>query len=341
MQPNPSPNPEEAAADWLARRDVGLTPMQEQEFAAWLAADPQHTAAWTELESLWRVLDHAQAHGLTEGMASELAARQRRRRWRVRLGWAGGGLAAAAAAVLFFVAPADRPAGPPPSAVRAVIFRPEHRVLEDGSVVELNRGAEIAVHYSAARREVRLLRGEALFAVAKNAARPFVVTTAGVGVRAVGTAFAVKRGEDAVDVLVTEGRVAVDRPAAGAGGAVAPAPQAPVFVAAGGRLVVPTTGAEEEELSVETISTEEMTRRLAWRGAQMDLSGTRLQDAVDTLNREGRTRITVADSALADLRLSGIFNANNAEAFVRILEDNPDWGIVAERRADEIVLRSR
>lgn len=333
MQPNPSSDPAATAADWLARRDAGLSPAEAQALAAWLAADPRHAAAWEEAESLWVVLDRVREHGLADGMASELAARQRRRRWKVQLGWATG-LAAAAAVAFALLTPRQHTPVVPAASAQVLISRPERQVLEDGSVVELNRGAQIAVHYTAERREVRLQQGEALFTVTKNPNRPFVVLTDGVAVRAVGTAFAVHRGEESVDVLVTEGRVAVDRPATKA----APAP---VFVSAGGRLIVPTAEGAAEELEVETLAAAEMQRRLAWRRAQMDLSGTRLQDAVDALNRESATHITVADSALAELRLSGIFDANNAEGFVRSLEDDSTLGVVAERRAHEIVLRGR
>jgi len=338
MQPQPPLTPEDAAADWLARRDAGLTPAEERELAAWLAADQRHAEAWAEAESLWQALDTTRVNGLADEMVNELAARQRRRRWKVQLGWAAGLAAAAAVAVMFLVQPAQRPVASQPDAALVVISRPERRVLEDGSIVELKRGAEIAVNYSTARRDVRLVRGAALFTVAKNPNRPFVVTGGSVEVRAVGTAFAVQLGDDAVDVLVTEGRVAVDRRTTAQ---ETEAAAASVFVSAGDRLVVPTAAAQNEELQVEAISPDEMSNRLAWRGAQLDLSGTRLQDAVQALNRENQVRITVADSALAERRLSGIFDANNAEGFVRMLEADTTLDVVAERHADEIVLRSR
>ena len=84
-------------------------------------------------------------------------------------------------------------------------------MLDDGSVAELNRGAEIEVNYTVAERRVVLRRGEALFTVAKNPARPFVVRAGGVDVRAVGTAFNVKLAGPNLEVLVTEGTVHVSQ----------------------------------------------------------------------------------------------------------------------------------
>lgn len=336
MSSQPKPTPEDVAADWLARRDSGLTPAEERALADWLAAAPEHAEAWAEAESLWQALDAARTQGLAEGMVSELTARERRRRWRVQLGWAAGLAAAAAVAVLFFVQSTAQPAGPEQSKSSAVAFiRPERRVLEDGSVVELAKGSEISVSYSAERRDVRLVQGKALFIVAKNPARPFIVAGNGVVVRAVGTAFAVQLADDVVDVLVTEGRVAVDRPAVASTAAAGD----PVFVSAGGRLLVPMSGSEA--LHAEFIPPAELASRLAWRGAQLELSGARLQEAVDVINRETGARITVADVTLAGVRLSGIFAADKAEDFVRMLEQNPEINLVAERHTDEIVLRSR
>lgn len=337
MSSQPKPTPEDVAADWLARRDTGLTPAQERALADWLAVAPEHAEAWAEAESLWQALDVARTQGLAEGMVSELTARERRRRWRVQLGWAAGLAAAAAAvAVLFFVQPTVQPAGPQQSKASVVAFiRPERRVLEDGSVVELAKGSEISVSYSAERRDVRLVQGKALFIVAKNPARPFIVAGNGVVVRAVGTAFAVQLADDVVDVLVTEGRVAVDRPAVASTAATGD----PVFVSAGGRLLVPMGG--NEALHAEFIPPAELARRLAWCGAQLELSGARLQEAVDVINRETGARITVADATLAGVRLSGIFAADKAEDFVRMLEQNREINLVAERHTDEIVLRSR
>lgn len=108
--------------------------------------------------------------------------------------------------------PASVAAVSPAARATASVSRPEHRALPDGSWVDLNVGADIAVEFTAGgagARRVVLRRGEAHFTVAKDAARPFVVEAGGVAVRAVGTAFSVQRGGAGVEVLVTEGRVAV------------------------------------------------------------------------------------------------------------------------------------
>ena len=69
-----------------------------------------------------------------------------------------------------------------------VIGQMREIVLPDGSIVSLNTDSEISVAFSPTVRKICLLRGEALFDVAKNKARPFVVWAGGTQVRAVGKA---------------------------------------------------------------------------------------------------------------------------------------------------------
>lgn len=210
--------------------------------------------------------------------------------------------------------------------------KPERRELVDGSVVELDAGAQIEVHFSAVRRDVSLLRGQAHFAVAKNPSRPFVVTTVLGEARAVGTAFSVGLSSVAMDIVVTEGTVAVQRPL----GAMRP----PVPVSAGSAVAVPAVAASDLPLRVETLAPAEIERRLAWRAPRLHLSNTPLADVVMAFNREGRVQLTVADSNLAGLRLSGVFRADRGEEFVRLLVAN--YGVRAEHQGSNvIVLRAK
>lgn len=81
--------------------------------------------------------------------------------------------------------------------------------LSDGSTVELNARSRLRVRFTDRERAVDLLAGQALFKVAKNAARPFVVKSEVARVRAVGTQFDVNRHGSGTTITVLEGRVAV------------------------------------------------------------------------------------------------------------------------------------
>jgi transmembrane sensor len=335
-----------AASAWVARRDAGLSAAEEAEFQAWRKADPRHAEAVARYEKLWTQLDRPRIAGAGPQLNRDLALLQRRKRRR-RLRAVG------VAAMVMLVCVGGwwgtnwRVRAPAPSAGPIVITVPERRILADGTVVEYPLGSELVVDFSSPRlRRVSLLRGEAHFEVVANATRPFVVSAAGVGIRAVGTAFSVQVGSSAVAVLVTEGRVAVDpRPAATPlpGRLAERPPQSPTLVDAGYKLSVTLeTNREPSAPMVESCSAPEVERRLAWRSPRMEFSNARLCDVVAAINRyaaeRGGVQFTLQDSTLGATRMSGIFRVDDTSAFIGILERG--FGIEGERGGEQrIVLR--
>jgi transmembrane sensor len=323
---------EATAADWISRRDAGWSDDEQRQCETWCRAHPSHLAAWQAVESSWLAFDSARDGGAGDAMIIELATRARRRQRRQvvtgvavigTLGW--------------FLAVSPKTMNQPTAVrvVRDLVVRPETRTLEDGSVIELNHGAAVAVHFTNDQRRVRLTRGEAHFVVTKDPARPFVVSAGDLAVKAVGTAFAVRLGTAAIDVMVTEGRVAVA--ANDAAAAKAASSVSPVYLDAGERISRRTDNVAP--LVHEPIPAAEMNRLHAWRGPRLELSGTALHEAVSCFNRENRLRIVVGDASLGGMQLSGVFALDNAEGFVRLLESQ--YGVVVERRTPaEVVLRN-
>lgn len=230
-----------------------------------------------------------------------------------------------------------------------LVSQPERQVLADGSIVELKQGARIRVAFTATRRSVTLEKGEAHFQVAKNPERPFVVTAGNVQFRAVGTAFSVERGQREVELFVTEGRVAVDQPAAvPASGGSAPTagatpssfsePQTLAVVDAGHRVVVTAAdAAAAQPPQVVAVSPAQVSQRLAWRVPTLEFSGTPLGEALPLFNEHGKAKLVLGDPELATVRLSGMIRADNIDTLLALLADS--YGIRAERRGEtEIVL---
>jgi transmembrane sensor len=81
--------------------------------------------------------------------------------------------------------------------------------LNDGSTVQLNAQSRLRVHYTDQERSIDLIQGQALFKVAKDPNRPFIVRADGTRVRAVGTEFDVYKKTTGTQVTVVEGRVAI------------------------------------------------------------------------------------------------------------------------------------
>jgi transmembrane sensor len=354
MTPADTPHPERDAiatdaAQWVLRLDRGLTPAEQDAYTQWLAADPRHRAALAEQRWGWEELDRLA--GIQDSVHAVpdpdlLRPRAAPPAWR-RAVFTGFALAAAAAvaAVVWWPRAAPRSvSSPSPSFALAAPI--EERRLDDGSVVALNRGAVLELDYGPAQRRVVLVRGEASFVVAKDAARPFVVHANGVDVRAVGTAFNVRLDPKGVEVHVTEGRVSVAGPAPvpTPGAEPAPAPSA-VLVDAGQRAVVPAVpvvaAAEPAPAPrVATLTEDEMARALAWQPRLLDFTDQTLGSIVAEFNRRNPVRLVVPEPGLGDLRLSASFRSDNVEGFVRLMES--DFGMHAEWRGEtEIVLRRR
>lgn len=186
--------------------------------------------------------------------------------------------------------------------------------LEDGSTLLLNTASEVTVRFTKRQRDIRLVRGEALFEVAHDKSRPFIVQANDTAVRAVGTAFAVRLEAAQVDVTVTEGvvEVADAKAVAGLGAATSSAsPPGVKRVAAHERLVIARARAPD----VKPIAPADAERQLAWREGLVSFDGESLQTAVAEINRHNRRQIVVDDPALAAMPIVGVFRATDLDGF--------------------------
>lgn len=341
--PSPAPASESdpaiaaAAAAWVARRDRGLSPAEQDAFLQWLREDSRHRTELARLERAWGALDTltewrpAHSDRPNPDLLAGGPGRQRRLR-----PWMYGALTAAASLTLAFLwwqSPPPPPASP--ATGLSVIPAPERVLLEDGTVVEANRGGEFSLAFSPAERRVRLTSGEAHFTVAKNPARPFVVVTAnGVQVRALGTAFNVRCAAQSVDVLVTEGRVEVDSPAPPRS-AARPAPALPLQA---GQQATVDISHPTAPPTVVNLSQAQIDHALAWQGVRLAFDELPLSAVIAEFNLRNRQQLEIADPRIAGLRVAGSFRADNVEAFARLLEAS--FGVAATRRPDgSIVLR--
>ncbi len=330
---------QKAATDWLARRDRGLSALEQDEYLQWLGADPHHAAAIAQharvLERMMQLYEWTPANAVEPNpdlFAPPRRLERVRNLARQRSWWTwGGGLGFAAAAAVAVLLWRGAPATDASPAAALTASRPatflhvnERLALPDGSRVELNDGAELVVLYSEGERRVRLAAGEAHFTVWKDPARPFVVEADGVEVVAVGTAFNVQLNPEAIEVLVTEGRVRVQSEAEPAPAAASsPTPSAALFVSIGHRAVVPRTLALGAGVragpSVTAVSTDEIAAELAWQAPRLQFDNTRLADAIAEFNRLNRHQLELSDPRLGELRIGGNFRPDNVDGFVRLL----------------------
>lgn len=332
---------EAAAAAWLSLRERGMTAEQTAEFVRWLQQDPQHVAVFTDLDRVWKDFDRLGAVPISGAApdADLLAPRVRRRHSRA-IGWTALGVAAAVAIGFLAVSQSRTERHTAETAIGAF----QKFALPDGSVAQLNTDSAIDVDFTVTQRRVKISRGEVFFNVTKDPARPFIVTSGPVAVRAVGTAFNVHQLGSAVEVLVTEGRVRVDD--AREGKSLLPASAGttePPLLIAGERAIVPVPAAAEfarpASASIGKIDLPATRRALAWQERRLEFDSVPLSEVVREFNRYNRQQLVIGEASLAARHFSGTFRSDGVESFVRLLE--ADFGVTATRSDREIVLLVR
>ena len=326
--------PEEGATYWVARRRLGLmSAADEAAFEAW-RADPANAEALADVEDVVDEVGAVAAFAEVRAMrdAALAAAPPRRPAWRV-YGAMAASVAALVLAGVWAVNLPQAPASEPVAAVakqRYVTGVGEQRTvrLEDGSEVALNTASVVEVAYTPGRRDIRLLQGQALFEVAHNAERPFVVTAGDRVVTALGTRFDVRLDSHAVKVVLVDGRVKVE-------------PLRP----AGLERVIPVLGRETldagealvadpaDGVEVATADTDQAT---SWRRGQVIFRDDTIAAAVAEMNRYSDTQLVIDDPRIADLKISGVFGVTREANFLAALTSF--YPVEAVRRSPRVTV---
>lgn len=321
--------PTEAAAFWLVRGDArSLTPSEEAEFTAW-KQDPANAAAFRRANGAMAPFFDSDGGADPTIRALRQAALDVKPAPR-RLAWAAGGALLAASLVAIITVsgiensstPNVRSAPPvlenPVATAGARVASPDEYItragerrtvkLADGSSVTLNTRTRLTVAFSAGRRLIHLFRGEALFEVAHDRNRPFVVEAADRQVTALGTVFEVRVDPGRVNVVLFRGRVVVDR-------------TKEAKSAFHGERLTPAFLKPGEQLSAELGSPQRITaanvdRELLWRDGFVEFDDEPLALAVAEINRYSDRPIALNDDGVGALHLSGLFRTGVPDDFI-------------------------
>lgn len=287
---------EDAAAGWLWRRASSEWNEEAQsQLNDWLNESDRHSAAFWRLEAVWE-----RTGRVTVLRRPHLPARAPRHRK-----WLGLSVATAAAIglVVFTGLRPDLQSGRAQTFSTAVGGRATIR-LADGSRIELNTDTAIIANITAHSRTLELKKGEALFNVRHDAARPFVVQAAGHRIVDIGTTFSVRAGKDSLKVTLVEGRARLESDGAEA------QPHSTELMP--GEVVVATA----DSMSVSRMTTGELSDALAWKRGQLVFRHVALSEAAKELNRYNQTKLVIGDG-IAALKINGTFEADSVEAFAR------------------------
>lgn len=289
------------AAEWAVKRDLGeLSPEARAAFDAWLAADIRHLGAYGRAEAVLGRLERFHSGAVDELRACQPAVTPVWARRRVVL---TGAVAASLAAVGFFGAAFWQ--GGKEQVFATGLGQVREIPLADGSLVILNTNSKVSVRFTENRRDIHLLHGEALFDVAKNKKRPFIVTAGEMQVRAVGTAFTVSMlPQRPIQVLVKEGVVELDRNG--------PEKGPPVRVKAYTQALAP----RDAPIVAAGVAQSKLERTLAWQFGRIAFDNETLQDAVEEFARYSDVRIVV-DRAVSKRTVTGLFVSNDPIGFAK------------------------
>lgn len=201
-------------------------------------------------------------------------------------------------------------------------------LLGDGSRVTLNTNTALSIRYTDAARQVQLERGEAIFAVKADPARPFEVAAGETVTRALGTEFNVDLRRHAVKVSVLEGVVRVSTP------------DQPVRGASDARPALALTKGRAAEFNFHdqrmVEDTADLQRIQAWRARRLEFTDTPLRDALAEFNRYSVTPVVIGTPELESRRLSGVFRIGDVEAFLFSLRET--LGVQTLQQADEVIV---
>lgn len=203
----------------------------------------------------------------------------------------------------------------------------EQRTIQllDGSTVELNARSRVKVRLTDHRRDVVLIEGQALFSVAKDKQRPFVVQAGDAQVRAVGTEFDVYKKQAETVVTVVEGRVETYSGADGAGAAA-------IMLSAGEQLtVLPHTVTKPTRADTAAAT--------AWVQKRLIFEETPLNEVAEEFNRYNRRPLTIDDAELRTLKISGVYSSTDPASLINFLRSQNSINVIETENQVRVVRR--
>lgn len=342
-QPNPVVTRQIAAeaALWVARlHGPGRSRAMELACLAWQARSAAHRHAFECCTDVWLEVPGVMTAGdLSAGSADAPETGQPVRDGLLRGRRAVLALAAAGVAAVAGV---------------AWVFEPWHGgheystgvgemlslVLDDGTRLSLNTDTRLRVSFSSAQRSISVDRGEAVFEVASDTARPFVVRVSGSEVVALGTVFAVRldpatpANYQTLDVTLLEGRVSVR--SAARSGARDIAPAQPLEMKQGQRVRLRKTGESARAVRQE-VDQPSIDQLMAWQRSEAVFDGVPLADAVAEMNRYSRTPVALSpEVAQSGRRISGRFRTGDSATFAQAVA--AVHGLALRRQAGRLEL---
>jgi len=363
----------EEAGAWLIKLDGDQAPSAEEldDLREWMERSPVHREELDSLATFWDKMNVLTELAVPlENLQTQSTSSQAEQGARTGNGFFEGfgriGLATAAIVLVFTIVFTAWTRPDPLTTTNGLyatnVGQQQETALTDGSVVLLNTNSQIRVEYGEQYRDIHLLQGEAHFSVAKNTDLPFRVFAGNGRVQAVGTAFSVYLKNNAVDVTVTEGSVALASLIMPEGLATQNEPTTtavgrPDSIITNSSIYTEDLGTlkagqsttirsvVDDQISqagtldvIQTVDDQEMTKRLSWRQGLLTFAGDPLEHVVDEISRYTTVSIEITDPAVRAIKIGGQFPVGETDAMLDALEAN--FGLRVTRMGQDHVLLS-
>jgi len=308
---------DDEASIWLVRLDNGnLSEQAKKELKTWLIADKRHQVALKAMADIWNDMDEVLININDENSSKNISL------WPMLKPVLKPLMLAASISFLTLFIWSAIPFNIQKNSYATLIGQQLDATFDDGSIIHLNTNSLIETEFSDEKRIIKLIKGEALFEVAHDPNRPFIVYAGDRLVQAIGTKFVVHLKSENIQVTVTEGKVKMSKVAFNTKLSDIKAlnntaiRQDDIFIEKGEEVI-----AEKNQAPKLThFKPENIKRELSWLDGKLIFDNEKLFDVIEEINRYIDIEIVVKDPSLHDIRISGRFDLGDSEALIEAIE---------------------
>ncbi|MBA6390893.1 FecR domain-containing protein [Colwellia sp. BRX10-3] len=308
---------DDEASIWLVKLDNGnLSDQSRKELKTWLSADKRHPVALKAMADVWDDMDEILMIIDNKDSSVKVSI------WPILKPIFKPVMLAASISFMALLLWVGMPNDVHKNSYATLIGQQMDATFDDGSIIHLNTNTHIETEFSDNKRIIKLVKGEALFEVAHDPNRPFIVYAGDRLVQAIGTKFVVHLKSEDIQVTVTDGKVKMSKVALNTtltdiNDLTNTAIQKDdVYIIKGEKVVV----TQDKTPTLTFIKAENMARELSWLNGKLIFVNEELSDVIEEINRYVEIEIVLNDPTLHDIPISGRFDLKDSEALIEAIE---------------------
>lgn len=300
----------EQAIEWHMRlQEENASVDNQQQFERWLNKDIAHSQAYSRIQALWQKFDHVEPNVIKPILADSmqtpdfLNANKSRKKTLKK--------AATALSILvigLMVFQQQKTEHLWVASYQTNVGEQRTMQLPDNSTLILNTQTIVELDYTNKQRRILLKQGELFIKVAKDQSRPLIVSTHNATARALGTQFMVQVATNYSQVAVVESQVE----ACATRQWYQFKPSNCITLSAGD-----TTNISQQRIAPKQQA--DVAQATGWVTGKLAFDNQPLSVVMAELQRYSTFKLQLSTSALANLRVSGVFPAQDTARSLELL----------------------